>query len=95
MIFSNSLSDTNLSPFASLFKQTVDQLRELKDEANGTIDTILRKIIQANKIVFGQIKIVFRKHRQTRKFPKFNIKEFRSFLFGIEFENTNIFALLC
>ena len=60
MIFSNSLSDAKYSPFAALFKKTIDQLRGEKED--GTIDTILRKIIQVkteiltldeNAICFG------------------------------------------
>jgi hypothetical protein len=47
MIFSNSLSDLKFSPFASLFKKTIDELRKDEKPGNGTIDTILRKIIQA------------------------------------------------
>lgn len=46
MIFSNSLSDAKYSPFAALFKKTIDQLRGEKEARDGTIDTILRKIIQ-------------------------------------------------
>ncbi|CBY31797.1 unnamed protein product [Oikopleura dioica] len=46
MIFSNSLSDLKFSPFASLFKKTIDQLRKDEQAGDGTIDTILRKIIQ-------------------------------------------------
>jgi len=52
MIFSNSLSDLKFSPFASLFKKTINQLRKDEQAGDGTIDTILRQIIQADIIIF-------------------------------------------